>query len=178
MRRIFVIALVIVSIQQGHSQRSDLSFGLTPNYRANGYGVSFSSNYYHNVTDYYHLSLVVTFSMEQPDATVEFPYEDYLLNLGYFTTILTWPNRGLSIFFGGGASIGYENINNGEGDILFINQIPESGFVYGAFASFEMDFFLTGSLSLIVPMNGIYHFNSKVDKSMLLLGVGIRYYLQ
>lgn len=170
--------MTIISIQQGLSQRSDLSFGLTPNYKANGYGINFSSNYYHNTTDYYHLSLVATFSKEQPNATVEFPYEDYMLNLGYFTTIFSWPNRGFFIFFGGGASIGYEKINEGRPDVVFEYQIPNSGLVYGGFASFEMDFFLTDALSLIVPMNGIYHFNSKVDKSMLLLGVGIRYYLK
>ena len=178
MRRIFVIVFVIVSVQQVSSQRSDLSFGLVPLYKANGYGVNLNSNYYHSVTDYYHLSLIATFSKEQPNAAVEFPYEDYLLNVGYITTILNWRNRGLSIFFGGGTSIGYELINNGEADILFINQFPESGFVYGGFASFEMDFFLSDSLSLVVPITGMYHFNSKVDNSILLLGVGIRFYLQ
>nr|WP_298794475.1 conjugal transfer protein TraO [uncultured Allomuricauda sp.] len=178
MRRAIIAVLTIFSIQQVLSQRSDLSFGLTPKYRANGYGLDFSANYYHTVTDYYHLSLVASFAKEQPDSTVEYPYEDYLLNLGYFTTILTWSNRGFSIFFGGGVSAGYERINGGKPEALFEIQIPESGFVYGVFASFELDFFLTDSLSLIVPVEGMYHFNSKVDKSMLLLGAGIRLYLK
>lgn len=178
MRNVVIIILAIFSIQKACSQRSDLSFGLTPKYRANGYGLDFSANYYHTVTDYYHLSHVASFAKEQPDSTVEYPYEDYLLNLGYFTTISTWTNRGFSIFFGGGVSAGYEKINEGKPKVLFEVQIPESGFVYGVFASFEQDFFLTNSLSLIIPMEGIYHFNSKVDKSMLLLGAGIRLYLK
>ncbi len=172
-----LLLLFVVSLQKMHCQRSDLSFGLTPNYRANGYGISLSANYYHTVTDYFQLSLTTTFSKEQPDAAVEYPYEEYMANFGYFTTILTWPTRGFSVFFGGGASGGYESINKGRPEIIHEIQIPESGMVYGVFASFELDFFLSDSFSLIAPINGVYHFNSKVDKSMLLLGAGIRWYL-
>ncbi|MEX0315882.1 MAG: conjugal transfer protein TraO [Allomuricauda sp.] len=178
MRKVFIAILIIVSIQETYSQRSDLAFGLVPSYRANGYGINLKVNRYHNATDYVQLSLIATFAKEQPDAAIEFLYEDYIVNLGYFTTVLTWPNRGFSIFFGGGASGGYEKINNGEPNVVFENQIPKSGLVYGGFASFELDFFLSNSFSLIVPVTGIYHFNSKVDKSMLLLGAGVRFYLK
>jgi len=164
-------------IPKMYSQRSGLSFGLAPSYKANGYGISFSADNYWSDTDYAHLSITAVFSNEQPDATVEFPYETYLLNLGYFTTILSRPNRGLFMFFGGGPSIGYEYINKGEIDIVYGYQIPKSGVIYGGFTSFEMDFYLTDSFSLFVPISGFYHLNGNLNKAILLVGAGIRYYL-
>ena len=170
-------ALFVIPAQQSHSQRSNFSVGVVPSYKTDGYGINVSLDHYHNTTDYLHASIIATFSKQKPNSGVEFPYEDYLFNLGYFTTVLTSPKRGFFIFFGGGPSVGYEYINNGEADFPFDAIMAESGFVYGGFASFEMDFFLTQSLSLVTPINGFYHFNSDLNNSMLLLGIGIRYYL-
>ena len=163
---LILLTLLFEPIQKTYSQRSDLSFGLAPNYKANGYGISFSVNNYRSDTDYFHLSVTAVFSNEQPDATVEFPYEDYLLNLGYFTTILSRPNRGLFMFFGGGASMGYEYINKGKADVIYGYQIPKSGMIYGGFASFETDFYLTDSFSWFVPMTGFYHVNRNLNLSL------------
>ena len=173
-----LLILLIVPAQQNLSQRSNFSVGLVPSYKTDGYGINTNLNHYHNTTDYFQVSFVATFSKEHPNSGVEFPYEDYLFNLGYFTTVLTLPRRGFFIFFGGGPSIGYKYINNGETDFPFDASMAESGFIYGGFASFEMDFFLSDSLSLITPINGFYHFNSDLTNSMLLLGIGIRYYLK
>ena len=176
--RLALWVLLVLPIQKVQSQRGDFSFGLAPSYKANGYGISFSVNNYRSATDYVHLSITAVFSNEQPDATVEFPYEDYLLNLGYFTTVLSRPNRGLFMYFGGGASTGYEYINKGETDVVYGYQIPKSGMIYGGFASFEMDFYLTDSFSLFVPISGFYHLNSNLNNAVLLVGAGIRCYLK
>ena len=173
---VILLALLTVSIAEMYGQRSTSSFGLSPLYKVNGYGVGGSFNYYHNTSDYFQLLMIAAFSEEQPNSAVEFPFEDYLVNLGYFTTVLTSPHRGISIFFGGGPSVGYEIINNDMVEISFGIQTPESTWVYGAFASFEMDFYLTDSLSLILPTTGMYHFNSEVEDVKLLLGLGIRFY--
>ncbi|WP_422859186.1 conjugal transfer protein TraO [Flagellimonas sp. S174] len=164
-------------MQQSIAQRSNFSLGIAPNYKVNGYGISGNLNYYHNTTDYFQLSIVAAFSEEQPNSAVEFPFEDYLVNVGYFTTVLTSPRRGTSIFFGGGPSVGYEIINDNVVEVSFGVPIPESTFVYGVYASFEMNFYLTDSLSLIVPITGIYHHNSEVEEIKTLLGLGIRFYL-
>ncbi|MBO0321195.1 conjugal transfer protein TraO [Muricauda sp. CAU 1633] len=171
-------ALFLISIQQIHSQRSNFSVGVVPTYKTDGYGIQLNVNHYHSTTDYLQVSLVAAFSKEQPDSGVEFPYHDYLFNLGYFTTILTSPKRGFFIFFGGGPSVGYKYINNGETEFPFDAVTAESSFIYGGFASFEMDFFLSDAFSLFVPTSGFYHFNSDLNDTMLLLGVGIRYYLK
>ncbi len=171
-------ALFLISIQQIHSQRSNFSVGAVPTYKTDGYGVQLNLNHYHSTTDYLQASFVATFSKEQPDSGVEFPYQDYLFNLGYFTTVLTSPKRGFFIFFGGGPSIGYKYINNGETEFRFDALSAESSFIYGAYASFELDFFLSDAFSLFVPTSGFYHFNSDLNDTSLLLGVGIRYYLK
>lgn len=171
-------ALFLISIQQIHSQRSNYSIGVVPTYKTDGYGVQLNVNHYRSTTDYLQVSLAATFSKEKPNSGVEFPYHDYLFNLGYFTTILTAPKRGFFIFFGGGPSVGYKYINNGETEFPFDALTAESSFIYGGYASFEMDFFLSDAFSLIVPIHGFYHFNSDLNDTMLLLGVGIRYYLK
>lgn len=183
MRNAYVIylalwALFLISVQKVHSQRGDFALGVVPSYKADGYGIQINLNYSHSTTDHVQASIIAAFSKEQPNSGVEFPYHDYLLNIGYFTTVLTSPKRGLFIFFGGGPSIRYEYINNGEPEFRFDALKAESGFIYGGFASFELDFFISDAFSLIVPINGYYHINSDLNNSMLLLGVGIRYYLK
>ncbi|WP_067034892.1 conjugal transfer protein TraO [Allomuricauda sp. CP2A] len=183
MRKTYLIywvycTLVLVTLEQIHSQRGNFSVGVVPTYKTDGYGIQANLNYSRSTTDHLQASLAATFSKEQPNSGVEFPYEDYLFSLGYFTTVLTSPKRGFFIFFGGGPSVGYKYINNGETEFPFDALTAESSFIYGGYASFEMDFFISDAFSLIVPINGFYHFNSDLNDSMLLLGVGIRYYLK
>lgn len=173
-----LLLLCIVPAQQGFSQRSNFSVGAVPSYKTDGYGVQLNINHYHSTTDYFQVSLAAAFSKETPNSGVEFQYEDYFLNLGYFTTILTSPRRGISFFFGGGPSLGYKYINNGKTDFPFDAIKAESSFIYGGYASFEMDFFISDAFSLIIPINGFYHFNSDLNDSTLLLGAGLRYYLK
>ncbi|WP_318310735.1 conjugal transfer protein TraO [Flagellimonas crocea] len=173
-----LLAALILPAQQCLSQRSYLSLGAVPTYKTDGYGIQLSANHYHSTTDYIQVSLAATFSKEKPNAGVEFPYDDYFLNLGYFTTILGSPKRGINFYFGGGPSLGYKYINDGKTDFAFDALEAESSFIYGAYASFEMDFFVSDAFSLIVPVNGFYHFNSDLNDSTLLLGAGLRYYLK
>jgi len=173
-----LFVLLIFPFQECLSQRSNFSAGVVPSYKMDGFGIQFNVNHYHSSRDYMQVSLVAAFSEEQPNSGVKFPYEDYFLNLGYFTTILTSPKRGVSFFFGGGPSVGYKYINNGETDFAFDALEAESSFIYGGYASFEMDFFISDAFSLIIPVNGFYHFNSDLNDSTLLLGAGLRYYLK
>lgn len=182
MRKKFVYLLVLfgllLSTQEMLAQRSYLSVAFNPSYRTNGYGLNVLVNHYHNSTDHWHVSLSMVKSTEQPNATIEFPYTDYLMNIGYFKTVLSSPNRGFYVYVGGGLSGGYEFINKGESFEMFGYVIPESGLLYGVFASFEMDFYLTDALSFYVPVTGYYHFNSRVDESFAMVGAGVRYFFK
>jgi len=174
-----LLALLIVPFQNALSQRGNLSLGLVPTYKTDGYGIQINANHYHSTTDFMQVSLVATFSTEKPNSGVEFPYEDYLFGLGYFTTILSSPKRGLFFYFGGGPSVGYKYINDGKTDFPFdAPSDAESSFIYGGYASFEMDFYISDRFSLIVPINGYYHFNSDLNDSTLLLAAGLRYYFK
>ncbi|WP_435624904.1 conjugal transfer protein TraO [Flagellimonas sp.] len=176
-RLLYLTLLFLASYIQTHGQRSNISFGITPNYKVNGYGLSTNFNYHHNPSDYFQLTLTAAFSNEQPNSMVEFPFEDYLMNLGYYTTVLRSERRGISIFFGGGPAVGYEITKKNYQETAFTEQRAANTFVFGAFASFEMDFYLTDTLSLVVPTTGIYHYNSEVEEVKLLLGLGLRVFL-
>lgn len=173
-----LLALLLFSFQQVFSQRGNLSLGLVPTYKTDGYGIQLNSNYYHSTMDFMQVSLAATFSKEKPNSGVEFPYDDYLFGLGYFTTILSAPDKGIFFYFGGGASAGYKYINKGNTEFAFDALEAESSFIYGGYASFEMDFYISDAFSLIIPINGYYHFNSYLNDSTLLLGAGIRYYFK
>ncbi len=173
-----LVLLCLMLSQDLLSQRTNYAMGLVPNYKTDGYGVTLGFNYTRSATDYLQASLVAAFSKEQPNSGVEFPYEDYVFNLGYFTTVLSVPRKGIFFYFGGGPSVGYKNINKGSVEFPFDALHAESGFIYGGYASFEMDFFLSDAFSLIVSTTGYYHFNSDLNDSMLLLGVGLRYYFK
>ncbi|MBO0352563.1 hypothetical protein J0656_00935 [Muricauda ruestringensis] len=94
-----LLVALILSVQECFSQRSYLSIGAVPIYKTDGYGIQLNANHYHSAIDYLQVSLVATFSKEKPNSGVEFPYDDYLLNLGYFTTILTSKKRGIFLFW-------------------------------------------------------------------------------
>lgn len=173
-----LLALLLFSFQQVFSQRGNLSLGLVPTYKTDGYGIQLNSNYYHSTTDFMQVSLAATFSKEKPNSGVEFPYDDYLFGLGYFTTILSAPDKGIFFYFGGGPSAGYKYIKKGNTEFAFDALEAESSFIYGGYASFEMDFYISDAFSLIIPINGYYHFNSDLNDSTLLLGAGIRYYFK
>ncbi|MEM7486578.1 MAG: conjugal transfer protein TraO [Bacteroidota bacterium] len=177
LRYLAFLAMLIISLEQAYSQRSDFFFDAVASYKTNGYGVNANINYFRSTTDFFRTSLVFASSMEQPVGGIEFPYEDYFVSLGYFTTVLTSPNRGFFIYFGGGPSLGYKHINDGEIDFPFDAVDAESSFIYGGFATFELDFFLSDTFSIIAPVTGFYHFNSDLNDTTLLVGAGLRYYL-
>ena len=163
---------------QVFSQRTNVAVGLVPNYKTDGFGATLSANYTRSTTNHLQVALVATFSKEQPNSGVEFPYKDYWFNVGYFTTILSVPRLGFFFYFGGGPSVGYKHINSGNTEFAFDALEAESSFIYGGYASFEMDFFISDAFSLIVPINGFYHLNSDLNGATLLLGVGVRYYFK
>ncbi len=74
--------------------------------------------------------------------------------------------------------MGYKYINKGETEFDFDAIEAESSFIYGAYASFEMDFFVSDAFSLTIPINGYYHFNSDLNDSTLLPGAGPRHYFK
>ncbi|MEM1260068.1 MAG: conjugal transfer protein TraO [Bacteroidota bacterium] len=161
------------------AQRSDVSVGVAPVHVLDGFGGNAQLNFHHKMNDFIQASFLVAAAKEvAPKSGVEYPKNNYLFNLGYFTTAYSSPNGGLSLFIGGGASVGQESINNGspeleDGSLLLL----KGGFVYGGFLSLDLDYFLNDSLSMSFPINGYYHAGSEIDPAMFAVGIGLRYYL-
>lgn len=158
------------------AQRSKSALGISGGYVPEGFGLEASMNIYHNLTDHYKIGVMATFSNETLTSGVTVPYNDFLLNAGYFTPLFQSPSSGISFEVGGGVSLGYENVNNGEsllsdGSIL----LSKSGFVYGISAGTDFDLFLSNSISVFVPFTAIYQFNSDLGSFILYGGLGLRY---
>jgi len=177
--RILFFGFVLFSVTNTFAQRSKVSVGVSPVLLMDGYGGTAHINFHHKMTDFIQANVFIGLSnKEVASSNVEYPNDNYLFNLGYFTTLFSSPDKGISLFLGGGASLGLEHINQGnlelsDGSIL----LSEGGFVYGGFASLDLDWFLNESLSLTLPVNGFYHPNSNIDEAMFFVGVGIRYYI-
>ncbi|WP_421805756.1 conjugal transfer protein TraO [Flagellimonas sp.] len=158
------------------AQRSKTALGVSAGYVPEGYAVEASFNYYNNLTDFIKTGVMVSFSNELLETNIEVPYNNYLVNVGYFTKLVQSPQSGFSAALGGGISLGYEYINNGEnilsdGSVL----LSQSGFVYGLMGGVDLDIFLSSSLSMFLPANFIYQFNSDMGNSIIYAGLGVRY---
>ena len=159
----------------GQAQTSKASLGFSGGYVPNGFGIEASFNYNHNRTDFYRVAVLAAIAEEPLETGLQIPYNNYLLNVGYFSKLVNNPSTGVSLAIGGGVSLGYEHINNGEnllsdGSIL----LSESGFVYGLLAGTDFDLFLSNSISLFVPMNFVYQFNSDLGNAIFYGGIGAR----
>lgn len=161
-----------------HAQRSTMSLEFAPGYSQEGFGAKAAFNYYHNRTDYYHLNLIATFSNEKTANQIDIPYNNYLLNVGYFTPVFSNRQNSFSVFVGGGLSVGYETVNKGntelsDGSLL----VSKNQFLYGPYLGVSPDISLSDEFSLIVPMDLFYHFGSDLGGIQFLIGIGARYYL-
>ncbi len=161
------------------AQRSDISLGAAPVFVLDGFGGHAQVNLHNASNGFVQASVLIGLANEKVTSLgLEYPKNNYLLNLGYFTRVLSAPNGALSVFIGGGASMGQESLNNGnpeleDGSLL----LAEGGFVYGGFLSLDLDYFLTDSLSISIPLNVYYHPDSDLDKTMFAAGIGLRYYM-
>ena len=177
--RILFLGFILFSVSKGFAQRSKVSVGVSPVLLMDGYGAAAHINFHHKMTDFVQANILVGLATKKvASSNVEYPNDNYLFNLGYFTTLFSSPDKGISLFLGGGPSLGLENVNQGnselsDGSIL----LNEGGFVYGGYASLDLDWFLSESLSLNLPVNGFYHPNSNVDEAMFYVGLGVRYYI-
>ncbi len=174
----FIMALFLFGCAfYGHSQRSKSALSLSGGYVPDGYAVKLGYNHYHNRTDFVKIALIGAIGNQSLSTGLEIPFNDFIVDGGYFASLVKSPTSGISLAVGGGLSLGYENVNNGEsvlddGSIL----LSESGFIYGLFVGSDFDFFISEKISLIIPVDFHYHFNSDLGNSLFVAGLGVRYY--
>ncbi len=175
--KLIIIIIMLTGSLNLFSQDSS-AIGVYGGITQDGYGVLLNYNYYLNRIDFIQAGVYYS-SAEDTLNTIEIPYNDFTIQVGYFTSLLTNKFERLRLNIGGGVLGGYEVVNNGDntldnGAII----ISDSNFIYGAFGSLEIEYSLgKGDLSLMLKLNQYYHGNSDLGDFVGFAGAGLRYFL-
>lgn len=160
-----------------HSQSSKMALSATGGSVQEGFGGKISFNYYNNDITFIKTSFMASFSNEDINSIIQVPYNIYTLNVGYFSKILKTKNDNAFLNIGGGASIGYENINGNSQDLSDGSLIiSESSFVYGVFGGLDGELYLSDSFSFLMETDLIYHLGSDIGNVNAYIGIGFRYF--
>lgn len=153
------------------------SFGFSGGYATNGYGIHASYNYELSENDYLQTGLFGAKSIDKSNI-IDVPYTTFGLNIGYYYNLLKNRNSRLIGSIGGGASVGYEILN--EGDTVLETGARLEGntsVVYGGFVGSEIKYFITDELALLALVNSFLYANSDLGIMSLYAGLGVKFYI-
>jgi len=153
------------------------SFGFSGGYATNGFGAHASYNYEFSENSYLQTGLFAAKS-EDTSNYIDVPYTTFALNIGYYYNIIKDRNSQFIGSLGGGGSLGYEVINDG-------NTILEDGaiiqgntdIVYGGFVGTELKYFLRDEFALLGIVNTYLYTNSDIGVVSVYAGLGIKFYV-
>ena len=153
------------------------SFGVSGGYASDGIGAHASYNYETISNGYFQVSLFAS-DNESSVGEVEVPFRTIFLNLGYYHTVVRNRSEQLSLALGGGGTLGYEILNDGDtildtGAIIAGNE----GLVFGGFVGAELQYFLSDSFALLLVENTQIYGNSQLGTLSIYAGLGIRFYI-
>ncbi|WP_025742034.1 conjugal transfer protein TraO [Aquimarina pacifica] len=172
-----ILAIIFATSFSVHAQSHKMAFSLTGGYVQNGFAGMVTVDYKKNEFDYFQFSLQGSFS-DLENGDIDIPVSLYSLNAGYFYDLLRNNNRKYAIALGGGATVGYEVINEGDdvlenGDVLSENVEPSTA-VFGVYFGLDADIFLKPTVAINFKANETYHFNSEVGDFTPYLGLGVK----
>ncbi|MFI8410831.1 conjugal transfer protein TraO, partial [Streptomyces diastaticus] len=147
------------------------SFGFSAGLTTNGFGGHASYNYRFSEKDYLQTSILGAKSIDK-SSEIDVPYNTIAVNMGYFKNVITDKYNRYYISLGGGGSVGYEILNNG-------NTVLENGaiiqgnnsIVYGGFIGSEPTFFLNDELAIITVLNYFIYTNSDLGNTSFYAGI-------
>ncbi|MEE9361371.1 MAG: conjugal transfer protein TraO [Cellulophaga sp.] len=150
------------------------SISITGGYAPNGFGAQASYNYSLSQKAYVQLAFLYSQSEDKvKDITI--PYKNYSANIGYFYNVIQDNSNRFNLAIGGGAVLGYDDINNNESILSNGGLIDgKNKFVYGGFAGAETYYYLSDTFALLAVFNGLYHTNSDLGNTTIYGGFGIR----
>lgn len=153
------------------------SFGFSGGYATNGFGIHASYNYELSQNDYLQTSFFFSKSNDK-SSFLKIPYSTLALNIGYYYNLVKDRNSRFIGSIGGGASIGYEILNEGN-TVLETGALIEgnSSLVYGALLGSELKYFLSDELALLNVMNSYIYANSHLGAVSLYIGLGVQYFI-
>lgn len=171
-----IVCILIMLIVQSFCY-SQASFGVTGGYATNGLGVHVSYNHEINDRGYFQINLLGADSKSKTD-NLEVPYRTIGVNMGYYHYIFKSRNQRFLAALGGGGSLGYEIINNGDtildnGGIIKGN----SEIVYGGFLGIESQYYISDSIAVLGVFNTYLYANSDLGLASIYSGLGIKFYI-
>ncbi len=177
-KNIFLIIIFLTFAITANAQNYASSVGISGGYVEDGYGGNATFNFHPNRNSYIQIGIFTSFSEEEFDG-IKIPYNVFAFQPGYFRRVFLINSRKpLAFYLGGGAIAGYEVINNGSNELpsgAFIT--AKSKFVYGAYASLEIEWQIKESFSIAAKANQHYHVNSDIGNLYPFAGISLRYYL-
>lgn len=172
----FIIAFLfsIKTKAQSYSDAFTVNLGVVQD----GFGGQLNYNYFIDRHDFIEAGVLMTASNFKYSDDIKIPYNDFSLNIGFSKNVFYNYQNTVNINLSAGGIFGYETLNKGE-KILSNGAIitSEAGFIYGAYAGFELDLALSDQLSLLVKANQFYHANSTLGEFIPFAGLGFRLYV-
>ncbi len=178
MKKLILLFMFLFSLTTTFAQKGAVA--ITGGITQEGYAGLISYNYYWNRynSNFIQGSLFLNFSEQEYDSTISVPYNDFTFNIGYFQNVIESRSGSFKTSIGAGVLFGYEAINNGSVELDNGALITsKSGFIYGAFAGVDVDFYLSDKTSLVLKANQYYHANSELGNFLPYVGGGVRIFL-
>ncbi|MEM7485720.1 MAG: conjugal transfer protein TraO [Bacteroidota bacterium] len=176
--RTILLLFFLAANSAAMAQNYASSVGFSAGYVEDGFGGNATFNFHPNRFSYIQIGVFASFSEEDFDG-VKIPYNVFSFQPGYYRRIflVDW-RKPVGIYLGGGGIAGYEVINNGNNELPSGALITaESKFIYGGFASLEIEWQIKESFSLALKANQHYHVNSDIGNLYPFVGLSLRYYL-
>ncbi|WP_159092348.1 conjugal transfer protein TraO [Aquimarina sp. Aq107] len=173
-----LLPLVLWSYSSSLSAQSHkVAFSINGGIVQDGFSGMISGDYKVNEFDYIQFNLQGSFTTIEQN-NIDIPINTYSFNTGFFFDILR--NNSRTFALGGGGTIGYEIINDGDNNIgnNQILTVETENLVYGAYAGVDADIFLSPVITLNIKVNETYHFNSEIGELIPYAGIGIKLILK
>lgn len=144
-----------------------------------GYFGSIALSKFNQRGNYWKYGYTQTLRYYRPDPNLKLVnVQQYVGDLSYFGELLS--NRGSDVYvnIGGGASVGYEQINNGVRTVApGISLTQDNKFLYGALIGLDTEFYLTDRFVLLARASQRWYPSSEVSKFNFNAGIGVKFIL-
>lgn len=166
---IITCAIFFTAIGFAQQKTSSLSFmgGITEKK-----GLGFMANYtYTSLNSNYEFAVLHSLMKDESYKTIN--YSTTTLNVGYLHSVIRNTNNSISVNLGAGISAGYESITKDDEVVLK----SESGFIVGAYAVLQTDFYISDSFSILFRAQENYYVISTTGDFNPFIAAGIKFNL-
>jgi len=177
MKKYILSVIFLLTITAAHAQY-EASLSFSGGYTEDGYGLALGYNQIINQKKTVRMSGAINYSDAVDDSNAgKLPYTAVNFSLGAYYKLLKTKSRRdrISLFLGGGGTIGYEELNSNnlqldDGTIV----TTESKMLFGAYVGGEFNYLLTNYISAIVVAKQFYDPASTLGDFRIYAGAGIR----